>query len=262
MFEDLNGANNSNLPNTNQPVSPSLNGTNSLNPLKPPVDDIFAETDGAVKGGGNQEIVARRVGLGATTRLTDPVSNEEEKSGGNKGFLIAAIVMGVIILGLVGFLVYNKFFKVAPVDTGSDSALTTETNTSTDAAIVAENNVEPIKDDSAVDFVPIVPGGDIETDNKATSSEELVEELPTEPVIVRDSDGDDLNDEEEAYYGTNPLKIDSDDDGLNDYEEIMIYKTNPLLADTDGDGYLDGAEVSGGYDPNVVGGAKLPGNVN
>jgi len=45
-------------------------------------------------------------------------------------------------------------------------------------------------------------------------------------------------------YRTNPMKADSDNDGLDDYEELSNYKTNPLKADTDGDGLSDCKEVT------------------
>jgi len=45
-------------------------------------------------------------------------------------------------------------------------------------------------------------------------------------------------------YKTNPLKADTDGDGLTDSEEINQYKTSPLKADTDGDKLEDGKEVS------------------
>jgi hypothetical protein len=52
------------------------------------------------------------------------------------------------------------------------------------------------------------------------------------------------------------INLDSDADGLTDAQE-KIYSTNANNPDTDGDGFLDGAEVSGGYDPLKGGGAKL-----
>ncbi|QYR17883.1 hypothetical protein JJQ73_02045 [Corynebacterium glutamicum] len=86
----------------------------------------------------------------------------------------------------------------------------------------------------------------------------------TDPFSA-DTDGDGLTDLEEAgqlltepglegltYQGvSNPLKVDSDDDGLDDKAELKgwldaegkKYKTNPLEADTDGDGLNDGLEA-------------------
>lgn len=43
-------------------------------------------------------------------------------------------------------------------------------------------------------------------------------------------------------YGTNPLKADTDDDGLNDALEVLTVYSNPLVADTDEDRLSDGDE--------------------
>lgn len=55
----------------------------------------------------------------------------------------------------------------------------------------------------------------------------------------KDSDFDGVRDLIEIQKRTDPLKADTDGDGLNDYEELYVYHTNPLLADTDGDGVSD-----------------------
>ena len=49
---------------------------------------------------------------------------------------------------------------------------------------------------------------------------------------------------------TNPLKADTDGDGLKDGAEVNTYHTDPLDSDSDNDGIVDGTEVSGGTDPN------------
>jgi outer membrane protein OmpA-like peptidoglycan-associated protein len=72
----------------------------------------------------------------------------------------------------------------------------------------------------------------------------IEKELGTNPKKV-DTDGDGLNDGAEVnQYKTDPLKVDTDGDGLNDGAEVNQYKTDPLKADTDGDGLNDGAEVN------------------
>jgi hypothetical protein len=43
---------------------------------------------------------------------------------------------------------------------------------------------------------------------------------------------------------------DFDGDGLSNLAEVTIHQTNPLKADTDGDGLLDGWEVANSLDPN------------
>jgi hypothetical protein len=67
-----------------------------------------------------------------------------------------------------------------------------------------------------------------------------------------DTDGDGLFDSEEAALGTDPNKVDTDDDGLSDFDEVegtFGYETDPLLRDTDWDGSSDGDEVMLGSDP-------------
>lgn len=58
-----------------------------------------------------------------------------------------------------------------------------------------------------------------------------------------DSDGDNLPDELEAQYGSDPLNPDFDGDGLADGDEVNTYGTDPVNNDTDGDGLIDGEEV-------------------
>lgn len=68
-----------------------------------------------------------------------------------------------------------------------------------------------------------------------------------------DTDGDGLNDADEATYGTNPRLLDTDGDGLSDWEEVTVFGANPLNPDTDSDTYPDGAEVQKGYNPKGPG---------
>lgn len=81
--------------------------------------------------------------------------------------------------------------------------------------------------------------------------------------LALDTDGDGLPDALEAILGTNPLDLDSDDDGIADGTEdtnrnglVDSGETNPTLADTDGDGIQDGTETgvtAGVADPDGTG---------
>ncbi|HDN68949.1 MAG TPA: hypothetical protein ENG26_00035 [Gammaproteobacteria bacterium] len=83
--------------------------------------------------------------------------------------------------------------------------------------------------------------------------------IPVNLPVPGDFDGDGLSDNLEMFIGTDPLDIDSDDDGLTDYQEVdwdgdagtysAVLDTNPLNPDTDGDLIKDGTEVLAGYDP-------------
>jgi hypothetical protein len=57
-----------------------------------------------------------------------------------------------------------------------------------------------------------------------------------------------------AQTGEQPLskKEDDDKDGLSNYDEVMVYKTDPLKADTDGDGLSDKQEVDLKSSPLLV----------
>jgi surface antigen/uncharacterized membrane protein len=85
----------------------------------------------------------------------------------------------------------------------------------------------------------------------------LVSRGQTNAVLVLDQirltvsdnpDLDGLTTGEEFAGGTDPLRADTDRDGLTDGQEVNVHRTNPLLADTDGDGMADGVEVRGGLD--------------
>jgi outer membrane protein OmpA-like peptidoglycan-associated protein len=65
----------------------------------------------------------------------------------------------------------------------------------------------------------------------------------TDPLKA-DTDGDGLSDGDEVkIYHTDPLKMDTDGDGLSDGDEVKTYHTDPLKVDTDDDGLSDYDEV-------------------
>ena len=74
----------------------------------------------------------------------------------------------------------------------------------------------------------------------------------TDPLRA-DTDGDGLDDGAEVGLGTLPTSADTDGDGLDDDVEMGL-GTNPLSRDTDGDGLQDGWEVANGLDPLVSAG--------
>ncbi len=66
-------------------------------------------------------------------------------------------------------------------------------------------------------------------------------------------DGDCFTDKEEQALGTDPLKTDTDGDGLTDCDEVNVHETDPAVADTDKDGRPDGEEVACVSDPKDAG---------
>jgi hypothetical protein len=65
-------------------------------------------------------------------------------------------------------------------------------------------------------------------------------------TVSDDPDGDGLTTDQESALGTDPLKSDTDGDGLTDGDEVNVYHTNPLMTDSDSDGALDGQEIAAG----------------
>ena len=71
-----------------------------------------------------------------------------------------------------------------------------------------------------------------------------------ETGLDEDPDKDGLTNAEEKRYGTNISNFDTDGDGLTDFYEVSESKTNPLKTDSDNDGLEDRAELLAGLDPN------------
>lgn len=59
-----------------------------------------------------------------------------------------------------------------------------------------------------------------------------------------DTDNDGLSDGDEIVWGTDALIDDTDEDGLTDGDEAFVYGTNPVDPDTDDDGISDGDEIT------------------
>lgn len=84
--------------------------------------------------------------------------------------------------------------------------------------------------------------------------------LGTDPLLM-DSDDNGINDGEEDLdgdgvpnlyeyeHGMSSMSKDSDFDGINDFDELNVYGTNPIVADSDGDGIEDGDELELGFNP-------------
>ena len=112
-------------------------------------------------------------------------------------------------------------------------------------------------------------GGGAQTDSDGDGLYDIDERdtYGTDPAKA-DTDGDSASDGDEVYYETDPLdpnddggaRADSDADGLYDDDERDIYNTDPLKFDTDNDGVGDGEEVYNNTDPTVPNGGNGGGN--
>jgi plastocyanin len=70
-----------------------------------------------------------------------------------------------------------------------------------------------------------------------------------EILVLPDTDGDGLSNQDEIALGTNPNKIDSDKDGLDDWDEVVVRFSDPLDLDSDNDGLTDSEDVDAGASP-------------
>ena len=64
----------------------------------------------------------------------------------------------------------------------------------------------------------------------------------SEKIDMDDDDGDGIPNYTELYFGTDKNVSDTDGDGLSDYYELMLLGTDPLKRDTDENGIPDGDE--------------------
>lgn len=263
MFDDLKDQNNnqdttrdvvSQSPPSGLPVTPDNNTDTSPQAPKDKmvVEDMLAESSEESLAGGTVPDIPSithslsdgkaEVSISNTPPITpptmtgvpnmpdDPMSWPDNSASvaGKKKMLIAGIVVIVIILlGIGGYVAYQRFVVQQPVVPASESE-NANGDTSTDTE--STNN-----DTSAV---PVVEGNTSDTEDSGVDLS-----LPI------DSDGDGLTDQEELKYNTDPDLADTDRDGLFDREEVVSWKTDPLNPDSDGDSFLDGDEVKNGYDP-------------
>ncbi len=158
----------------------------------------------------------------------------------SRGIMTAIVVLiSVLFVGGAVWWVYryiNVPAQVVPEDISGENINTTDE----DDVIEQENLDEQNLNDDA--FTP-------PTDT--TSSQPLDETLLFGEES--DSDGDGLDDRREESLGTDPTKIDTDQDELSDGDEVIIWSTDPLNKDTDNDTYLDGSEIKAGFSPKGPG---------
>jgi hypothetical protein len=234
MFDDVNKQGKQTVPGAQEPI------------------DIFSEADASAPTGG--EIIEEGV-----------------KTGGFPVKMIGIILGGVVVVGVIGFGVYQFVLKgQAPAPAPSEEILPFEEAFPSEEPAAQEQAMEEITGILPTQETDIVTapleGAPVSAQSGTTQSSEIVpvapSSIPQAPAPISapsaiassvDTDGDGLTDAEEAQYGTDPNVVDTDNDGLSDREEIQVYKTDPLNPDSDGDGFSDGMEVKNGYNPNGQG---------
>ncbi len=151
------------------------------------------------------------------------------------------------------------------VEAGTDPNLSdTDEDGLTDGQEVSEIGTSPLVADTDGDGVldgdevaqatdPLDGITNVAAGEPPAVEEPVVAEEPADvevAVIPGDSDGDGLEDALELELGTDPVDLDTDDDGLTDGDEYYVFATGTLNPDSDGDGVVDGTETANGTDPN------------
>ncbi|MCB0209685.1 MAG: serine/threonine-protein kinase [Anaerolineae bacterium] len=127
----------------------------------------------------------------------------------------AGVVM-LVVLGGFGYFAFGSWAKSDPVAENEPTATATVDGTATAVAIAGQNK------------------------SAATA---------TADWLAADSDRDGLTNAEEVDLNTLPNNRDTDQDGIDDFDEVDRIGSDPLKSDTDGDGLKDGFEVSQGLNP-------------
>jgi hypothetical protein len=92
--------------------------------------------------------------------------------------------------------------------------------------------------------------GDADPDDGGSDAKDVQDsgDEDTGPDCSKDSDGDNINNCDEAELCTSPTNADTDEDGLSDFEELEE-GIDPCDPDTDDDGVDDQTELDVGLDP-------------
>ena len=152
-----------------------------------------------------------------------------------------------------------KLYKTSPFLSDSDG----EGLSDYDEVIVYKT--DPLKsdtdDDDFTDYSEILAGSDpldpnsVPVDDNENGVDDQWETRYNLNVVngIQDSDFDGVSDKLEYQYGTDPLSVDSDGDGLTDAEEILEYGSNPLDPDDPGDLDSLGVRITSFQENQLVG---------
>jgi hypothetical protein len=179
-------------------------------------------------------------------------------SGGKKTTIVGIIIMvvGLLVLGAAVYLAYVFLINPKPV---TPAPVVSEPITPVTPPVAKPVKPAPVSPPAstpapvkAATSTPVTPV------NVAASSSQPVKASSTVPT----STASNINSSSTSALTHDGLPpgasvIDSDHDGLTDTEEA-VFGTDPNKPDTDGDGYSDGAEVLGLYDP--IGSGKITTN--
>ena len=186
----------------------------------------------------------------------------------SKRLLIIVLVAGLLILttaGLLGLNYYNNLNQKAPAPAETSSLTTSVASSSLEISSSAnqkplstggpETPASKAKINMNAQLLPTWITEKFATISGAVENGRCI--LETTCGEATDYDRDNLSNLYEANYGTDPLNMDTDGDGITDGDELAIYYTDPTKADSDLDTFKDGDELGNCYDPVLVEKAKM-----
>ena len=127
-----------------------------------------------------------------------------------------------------------------PTATGTVTPTSTASSTTTPTASATATNPTTLPTATATTAPGGLGSGDgVPIQKDGPSLGDGVQIQATQPALLKDTDGDGLDDFEEETYGTSASKWDTDGDGLGDGAEVANFGTDPLDVDTDSDTLSD-----------------------
>lgn len=172
------------------------------------------------------------------TPLKSPTPPQHE---GRRRMLIGiGVFVAVLLVGVLAFIVIRMFIQDAshvPIPSFSPISVTPTATPAESASPISQPATA--SDDAA----------DTDGDTLTNAEEALYGTDPQKD----DTDGDGYKDGDEVRNGYNPLgsgKLDTDNDGFPDPDERK-FGSDPINPDTDGDGYSDGDEIKNGHNPLI-----------
>ncbi|GAV96160.1 hypothetical protein CS176_0390 [Corynebacterium glutamicum] len=160
--------------------------------------------------------------------------------------LLAIVLVFALVISLVVVLRFSDEEDL--VNGGLDASSSGDATPSESAAARVDSDGDGLFDDQESEGWRTKDGSVFKTDPfSADTDSDGLTDLEEAGSLLAESDSD-----EPVYQGlSNPLKTDSDDDGLGDKTETLgwadtagkTYITNPINPDTDGDGLFDGLEA-------------------
>ncbi len=213
------------------------------------------------------------------TGVAAPINTFEEKKTGNKLFLIIAISLVVLLLGVAGFLLYLNYGPNSDSDTSQDNLPSLSTNqdggsddstSGSDEGDNSDSEEQPVIDESLTGGADSISTQARKFNASSTPNEwnlrkffvpniddqsgECLNVSVCGPSVDPDKDG--LDNIDEYNFDTDPLKSDTDNDKVADGDELFVYYTDPGSDDSDLDSFTDGQEIAGCFDPSINGAGK------